>query len=106
MASTYRLYGPAVGKDVVIVDATVTGVDTNGNIEFTPESGSLEPFSMNSDRLSELVDDNKAYDKSNLDTAHPIWKAVADVEERYSQITDDSGESFIAATEELFKGGV
>jgi len=103
MTHSYRFYGPEIGEATAIVDADVVGVTENGTIKFQPHDDSLDSIGITSDRLSELADQNKAYDLETVDTSDPIWGAIADVEERFKNAADDK-QAFIDAARTLFIG--
>ena len=103
MTHSYRFYGPEIGEATAIVDADVVGVNENGIIEFEPHDDALDPIGITSDRLSELADQNKAYDLEQVDKSDPIWGAIADVESRYKNAPDDK-QAFIDAAKTLFIG--
>lgn len=102
MASTFRLYGPEIGKSTAVVDADVTGVALDGSIELTPANGDPS-FTLDPEKLREMAGENLAYDKDDIDTKAEVWGAIEDVEDHYEKASDD-GTAFIDAAKTLFRG--
>lgn len=102
MASTFRLYGPAIGKSTAVIDADVTGVDLDGSIELTPSNGD-EPFSFDPDKLREMSGEDLAYDKDDIDPKAEVWGAIEDVEDHFEKAEGDT-DAYIEAAKTLFRG--
>lgn len=103
MANTFRLYGPAVGKSVPVVDADIDGVNLDGSIQLVPQTTELDAFTISKEKLAALTDDNLVYDKANVNTSDPAWGAISDVNARKQNDGGDTSQ-YDEAMKSLFQG--
>lgn len=103
MVDTFRIFGGELGEVEGYVDVEVHGV-ARGNSVILTDTNTGEQYSIDINRLEELVDESLAYDLDDVDDTKEVWSAIESLEQSYVNSGANDKSHYIAATRTLFQG--
>lgn len=108
-SNQFRVLGSELGETDGYLNVVVDGIDSSGTIYFVDADGTTREWSLSSEKISELMDENLMLNSGDV-VKHALWDRVAalgvDIEQNVTnnfakdQTKKAQKELFLAAFEE------
>jgi hypothetical protein len=103
MIENFRIFGGELGEVEGYLDCEVHAVGSGDTI-ILADKNSNKQYSIDINRLEQLVNDGLAKDLSAVDTSREVWSAIESLEQTFIDSNASDKSHYIDAAKVLFRG--